>query len=220
MAYIFGAVLFGENPINDSSEVQPRFWIRDENTGNVADYQVVYDPLTAEYLVSLPKGKFGISATIRHTDVYPLPGDFTTFTQVLVDDPDKQKVIIHDLYLMQIMHLTSPVDNNFPIEDYRTHLPLSPDAVIFTWEPIPEAAEYWLTIDEFEISGNTIKNVQSMIDIRLTDTTYKAELPASADGHFYLMRLLAFDQNNNHVGQLMLRDSVRSFGWDFRFIVK
>lgn len=225
---VYGTLLLGEQPIPFLTEVRPDFWVRDENEGNAEEIEEVYDPLTGEFVYTFPVGEFGISADIVLGEVYPSPGDFTSFTVVKVEDPAGMPLLRQDIQLTRIMHMTSPFDNLIPWDEtfervkmWDTPL-LESQTVLFEWDAVPEASEYLLTITE--IAFNPDKNlpwdnVQVPVDTILTETSLTIELPSTQEDHFYSTRLYARDTAGIYVGNLMFRLKNGGWGWDVRFRV-
>ena len=225
---VYGTVRHGEQPIPSLTEKRPKFWVRNEGTGNAAEIGEVYDPLSGEYLYTFPLGEYGISADVVLGEVYPSPGDYTSFTVVNVNDPTGVPLLRQDIQLTRIIHLTSPFDNLEPwdsgferVKMWDTPL-LESRTVRFEWDAIPEASDYQLTITEIEFNPDknlAWDNVQVPVDTKLLGTRYTIKLPSSPDDHFYSARLHARDKLGNYVGNLMVRLKNGGYGWDIRFRV-
>jgi hypothetical protein len=223
---VYGVVRFAGQVIISYTDTSPDFWVRDENSGNAVDTQVTYDPLYGEYLYSLPVGIFGISANVVLGERYPTPGDYTSFTKVTVEG--KQPTLNQDLALTRIIHLISPFDNTEPWDigfdrqkPWDTPL-LENKTVLFSWDAIPEAFAYYLTITEVQYNPQKNlqwKNIQTHYDDRITDTSLEIELPSSPEDNFYSARLYAIDTAGNYVGSLMIKLKNGGWGWDVRFRV-
>jgi hypothetical protein len=222
---VYGVVRFAGQPIINYTDVSPQFWVRDEDTGKSFETEVIYDPLYGEYLYLFPTGTYGISAIVVLGENYPTPGDYTSFTHVTVEG--SQPALYKDLALTRIIHLTSPFDNTEPwdqgferVKYWDTPL-LESKTVLFSWDPIPEAIAYQLTITEIQLNPEKNlpwKNIQTHFDDRLTDTSLEIELPSSPEDHFYSVWLHALDQTGNYVGSMMIK-LTRGYGWDVRFRV-
>jgi len=199
---------------------------RDEDKGNAVETEVTYDPLYGEYLYRLQVGTYGISVDVVLGENYPTPGDYTSFTQVIVEEG--QPILNQDLALTRIIHLTSPFDNIEPWDigfdrqkQWDTPL-LESKTVLFSWDAIPEAIAYHLTITEAELNPEKNlqwKNIQTHFDDRITDTSLEIELPSNPEDHFYSARMYAMDMAGNYVGSLMIRLKNGGWGWDMRFRV-
>lgn len=225
---VYGTVLFGEQPIPTLTDKRPRFWVRDENIGNAAEIVEVYDQLSGEYLYTFPAGEFGLSVIVVLGEIYPSPGDYTSFTVVNVNDPVGMPVLRQDIQLSRIIHLTSPFDNLEPwdsgfemVKMWDTPL-LESRTVRFEWDAILTASEYQLTITEIEFNPEknlSWDNIQVLVDTRLTETIYTIKLPSNPEDHFYSTRLYAKDPEGIYVGNLMFRLKNGGYGWDLRFRV-
>jgi len=223
---VYGVVRFAGQPIITYTDVPPELWVRDENAGNSVDTEVVYDHLYGEYLYSLRAGTYGISAKVVLGGSYPTPGDYTSFTQVTVEEG--QPTLTQDLALTRIIHLASPFDNMEPWDigferkrPWDTPL-LESNKVLFSWDVIQEASAYSLTITEIQYNPEKNlqwDNVQTYFDKSITETRLEIELPSSPEDHFYSARLYAIGPMGNHVGSLMIRLKNGGFGWDLRFRV-
>lgn len=223
---VYGVVRFAGQPVIHFTDTPPNFWVRDEDEGNSVDTAVVYDPQYGEYLYRFRAGTYGISAVIKLGEIYPTPGDYTSFTQVKV--ADGQSTLNQDLALTRIMHLISPFDNTQPWDSgfarrkpWDTPL-LDSSAVLIRWDAVPEASEYSLIITEVQFNPEKNvpwKNIQFHFDNRITATQLEIELPSSPEDHFYSVRLNALDTAGVSVGSLMIRLERGGFGWDVRFRV-
>lgn len=226
ICYVYGVVRYAGQPIINYTDMQPHFWVRDEDKGNAVETEVTYDPLYGEYLYRLQVGTYGISVDVVLGENYPTPGDYTSFTQVIVEEG--QPILNQDLALTRIIHLTSPFDNIEPWDigfdrqkQWDTPL-LESKTVLFSWDAIPEAIAYHLTITEVELNPEKNlqwKNIQTHFDDRITDTSLEIELPSNPEDHFYSARMYAMDMAGNYVGSLMIRLKNGGWGWDMRFRV-
>ena len=223
---VHGIVRYTGQPIINYTSVPPRFWVRDENQGDAFETEGYYDPKTAEYLYTLPAGTFGISANVVLGERYPSPGDYTSFTTVSVEEG--QANCPQDIELKQIIHLTSPFDNTLPwdsgfVRKNSWDTPILEDGkVFFSWDAIPEASTYLLTVTEVQYNPakNILwENIQTHFDVMVTDTQIEIELPTNPDDHFYSARLYAKDSVGNIIGQVMISLKSGGYGWDVRFRV-
>jgi hypothetical protein len=223
---VYGMVRFSGQPIVYYTGTNPRFWVRDEDKGSVVETEVVYDPLYGEYLYSFPAGTYGISADVVLGESYPTPGDYTSFTTVTVEEG--QPSLNQDLALTRIIHLTSPFDNMQPWDIgfdrqklWDTPL-LQSRTVLFSWEAMPEAAAYDLTITEVELNPEKNlpwKNIQTHFDDRVTGTSLEIELPSSPEDHFYSAWIHAINDTGKYIGLVMVKLKSGGWGWDVRFRV-
>jgi hypothetical protein len=121
-----------------------------------------------------------------------------------------------DLNFQKVIWLQSPYDNDQVTLTIGSPHPVHQSPIQFSWQAIPEAEEYFVTInrytsDPYAYIDTAIQESVSLPGIELN----LAQLPLSAPGEHYQFSVHAMDASGA-VGYYMTTYT-NGHGWDYRF---
>ncbi len=218
-----GICRFNYLPIHYYTDQEPEFYFSD-SSGSVAGIDTYYYPESSRYAAAnLPlQNDLGVAAVIHTTgSESTLPGNYRSayhpFDLTTMTDYEKENF---DINFHEIMHMTSPWDNNniesATSDPYPEHQP----GIIFEWEPVTGAVEYELTIKTYRDSSHPsgYGYVSEQVDFTTTDTSYLAVLPNSETDEHYQTTINARNGSGKMIG-LYLTTYTDGSGPTYRFKV-
>jgi serine/threonine protein kinase len=217
IADVHGSLFYDGKPIQLFSNVPPRFWFRNEDTGKAVTAEVEYKNGTFRF-IGLEPGSYGVQTTIDHSMNNPsmYPGDFYSWTPFTVREKNSPQLRIH---MQRVIQMTAPESNagnmpNWTIDAAKMTVLNSGDLKI-RWESIGKNIYYdynisRLTADHkfqgYAASGTTVA------------TEIIVNLPQISENEYYLLTIHA-RKDGRTVGLLMTHGS-GGMGWDYRFRTK
>jgi hypothetical protein len=213
-----GRITYRDSPLSATTAVQPDFWFRDELIVlGLPGVLTSYDNVSGEYgFTNLPQHEVGISIYVHVTgSVASLPGNYYGWQDVDLSLLSPEQASHHDIPVSQIIHLTSPFDNNQrpTIGSYETYA--SP--VLFQWDPIEGADHYSYVITEYSDSP-TYAFVRTAAWGTIPGTSAQVALdPSAAECHYELV-VHAYNAAGTMIGRIMTTYT-SGVGWDYRFRV-
>lgn len=194
----------------------PRFWLRNESTGQRLKPTVKYASGAFE-IHGLPPGKYGLNVAYDANPANPLqyPGDYRAWT-VFELQPGQAPPQL-GMELVQLIHLTAPADNNLPLSDWEQPCQIQakqPASVTFAWDSLGPGVRYDYAVQAWACSGETPGPVVSRGST--PDPRLSLDLPPLAAGHYYRFSLEAW-QAGHKIGRLRTHGS-QDHDWDFRFL--
>jgi hypothetical protein len=213
-----GRILHDGKPVWDISKANPKFWFRNEDTGQSADAYAEYK--NGLYEVSgLEPGIYGMSVFIDLNPDNPreYPGDLRTWTGFKVTD---KGTTIKDVSLTKLIHMVKPQDNGKVMakwgekkcQDKITHK----GPVVFEWKPVAEGVTY-----DYSISKGTCKPFsygKRVVSEKTRGTQVTIPLESSGPNGLYFFEVKA-KKGGERIGSLMTHGK-NGHGWDYRFRVK
>jgi hypothetical protein len=194
----------------------PRFFLRNEDTGQQQNATISYTGGDTFTISGLPSGNFGVEVVSNENPDNPVnfPGDFyswTTFNSVIASDGG------FDVRLTRLIHLKTPFDNASAFAGPLT-CPLALSIVgptQISWDAIDVSATYSYRIDKMTCPFTTVQN---MVAGSTTGTSATFEpLPTTGPNEYYRLTLSA-SSAQIPVGQIMMIGT-NWWGWDVRFRV-
>lgn len=199
------------------SKTSPKFWFRNEKTGQSADGYAEYKE--GHYEVSgLSPGRYGMSVFIDLNSENPreYPGDLRTWTGFDVTD---NGTTTKDVNLTKLIHMVKPQDNGKEMEKWgaKCEEKISfKGPVVFEWKPVAEGVTY-----DYSISRGTCKPFsygKRIVSAKTRDTQITIPLGTSRANEIYFFQVKA-RKGGRTIGTLMTHGS-NGHGWDYRFRVK
>ncbi len=212
------------------TEALPKFSVNEDIRGELP-VEVTFNSLTGTYTIpDVPTGIYQVSVSIDAAepfdDISLSPGDFLTYKMyndesiVVPGLVSKEKrTLNHDLRVMQVIHLTSPVDNVQELgrtdEPKPTH---GRTSLRFSWDRLTEATSYNVQINNrWSPTGGYIP----IINRDTSDTEVVAFLTAIESNRYYSFELLAYNSQNHIIGMLWVNYTNTSYGTpDYRFRIE
>lgn len=213
--FIEGQLLHRGAPMHDITDVDPSFWIRNEDTGQShTDYTTHYDPTNGTYgIYNIPENA-GISITFHTTgERMTLPNNYrsslTTWDSGLLPQLD--------INLHVIMHLLQPWDNCHVADWDSEFYTLYTSPVRFEWESMSGPITYTVIVYRARDGDHPdgYGYIEQVINEEVIDTSYEITLSPSAEYEHYEFELHVYE-NNVLIGNLMTTASW-GYGWDYRF---
>jgi serine/threonine protein kinase len=197
---------------------QPRFWIRDQRTGKRIKAPVDYQQGQFQ-IRGLPAGDYGLNIAFDTNPQNPLqyPGDLRAWSEFEIKAGQAPPQL--DLALIQLLHLTSPIDNNRPWSEWGqqceggAHLPAVPE---FQWQSLGPGVVYDYQLSEESCSGSNTETPSKLLFSGSTaQTLLKLKLSPNQPQHYYKLRLEA-RQEGIKIARLRLHGP-QDHDWDFKF---
>ena len=192
-------------------------WLRDPSVEHWRLYEqdlpTVYDDSSGELTVyNAPAGDYRALVRIdMDGNGYNSGGDLRSQLEgILSSDQD---TVRGDVELLEVLHLTEPVDNASAITRYhqQTFDLYDPRELLFRWEGVSGAANYLIRIWEWQYEKDTFdKILYEVVNERIQGTSYSPDLPSSTAGHYYKFHVFAFDPDNHYLGGLYVEYSCTS----------
>ena len=217
-----GRLLFDGKPITDVTTDKPTFWFRDEDTNNALKALDAYQRESGEFKIwGLSPGNFIAIIKIDMNKNNPLdyPGDLRGAKIFRIErgaNPDLE------VDMEQIIHLTSPQDNDGEIEE-----PTFSGPVTFRWKPLDVGESYCYSLKIVDCQNNNILRAIAENAITEMPRDFNALKP-NKTGECYSFSLFASKDDCNkdgrNVGRLQIhgrgKDNVPYDDTNFRFRVK
>ena len=209
-------MLYNGQPIVNFTDASAEIYARFGRSGNLSNPS--FDGSTGTYSISnVPPGTYRVSLKFDAADPFDgrwaIPGDFVSYNSVLVNEGDS--VVIRDLEVQRVIHLTSPVDN-MGVGHATDALPTyAAERLSLACDPIPEATSYSLTIRKYEEPFTFLEQTWTG---ETSDMVVVPALPGNVDTQFYSLNLSAYSSTGLFVGRLMVAYT-NGFGSDYRFRV-
>ena len=233
---LFLLVRYNGEPISDFLDGVPEvtLTLRSASTGErekpllliyhgivVPPAEVRWDDTAGLFVVSnVVPGEYSANTSIdSQGDGYPTPGDYTGSAGFFTVGEDT--FAIAELNVSQYLRVTAPFDSETGIED-RTDIKSFPTGrLLFEWDPIPEATQYRVTVNETsDVWGGEIR---SIVSESITTNSWLSDLPPNEPDQHYTFEVEAFNEANEPSAFLIGRSLVvfESGGWasDFSFKV-
>jgi len=219
-----GVIKYDGTPMSDLTIVQPTFWGRNESTGQAIDGIIsTYDNTTGVYtLANLPSDAIGISVRFHVVGSRAtLPGNYDAWQVVGINQLTPAQRGTYDISTQQIIHLSSPWDNNgidfSTFDPYPSHR--SP--VEFQWDSVPGASEYRIAI--WRCRDASHPDGWGIIDIPVHESiqgnTYLATLDTSSNLQHYQFSVSAYSPTQTYLGNY-LTTYTNGIGWDYGFKIE
>lgn len=207
---VTGTIRFRGEPISNVSDGLARFNVRDPDTLDRPRFVTDYDPASGAFeLKGLPTGHYRVYGWVDAAspeeklsggDFYSGISGMSPEVELTDDSPNATA----DIPVVQIIHLTFPVDN----AGSRTAVGDSPETLLlsaaqgFIWDPVPGAASYLVRVLEFDTAtGDVVLGDNNRwIELSETSATIDPPLPRSEDGHHYGFLVDAYDGNDVLIG--------------------
>ncbi|MFC1574292.1 FlgD immunoglobulin-like domain containing protein, partial [Candidatus Latescibacterota bacterium] len=203
--------------------VEPSFWLRDEETGSVYnDFIASYNSNDGTYTLDNLPAYVGIQVYFNVTETPRfLPGDYYSWETVNIPELTEPQRNNYDIELQKIIHLLEPHDNS-QIDQTINEYPSYEPSMTISWEHIEGTAYYSLRIDKYRDFDHPegfglIENV--LIENNYTDTTLATSLDLSEPYEHYQLYLYARADDGRMIGMYMI-SYIGGLGWDFRFKVQ
>lgn len=216
---ITGRLLYDGKPIGVDKNVLVSFWMRDEDTGKKADYQIKFDPAdSAFYVDSLRPGKYGVSIDVDKNSLNAIsyPGDYRAWANFEIK---KGYSIKRDINLDQIIHLTAPQDNNKLIDGWSNPCgdKKSFDSPLkISWKSQGIGVRYTYTVRNNPCEPFSYG--EPVAQGSTTKTSVTLRLPRTSQNKQYMLELKAY-RDNLLIGSLITHGK-NGMGWDYRFLIK
>jgi len=125
-----------------------------------------------------------------------------------------------DIGLEQIIHMTSPWDNDAIGRLTYAPYPEHSRCLDFTWDAIPGATEYRITISIYRDPDHPdgYGRVKSVLNSYVQETSFSTNLVLSNDSQHYQVSIFAYGSGGNSIGYFMITYE-NGYGWDYRFKV-
>ena len=217
-----GTILYDGRPLPETTDVIPRFSVFTRQEPRTPYYGIpLYDSSTGRYEIPNPPPAIRWSLFVLVDSGEPFNGksgyalDFEGLTSFEI--LEGQTTLERDLDVRKVIHLTGPVDNKEHLghtddpEDTYAAGPL-----LFTWEPVLEAASYGAIVTLYREPYTTIKSVFSK---RVTDNSFEVNLPTNNAGEFYSFQLDGLDTDGARIAWMRSPYS-NGHGWDYKFRIR
>ncbi|PKL77006.1 MAG: hypothetical protein CVV27_07365 [Candidatus Melainabacteria bacterium HGW-Melainabacteria-1] len=199
-------------------KLTPRFWLQDQNTGQRVKVASSYDQGKFS-LGGLPPGQYGLNVAFDNNPANPLqyPGDLRAWAEFELK-PDQVPPTLQ-MSLIQLLHLTAPVDNNAPLAGWErpcggnADLSGSPE---LSWVGLGEGIRYDYQLLQGVCGSNQAPTLVKSGSI--SQTSLSVNLPSSPPDSYYRFRLEA-RQDGQLVGRLRTHGA-HDHGWDYSFRIK
>ncbi|PIW18031.1 hypothetical protein COW36_06410, partial [bacterium (Candidatus Blackallbacteria) CG17_big_fil_post_rev_8_21_14_2_50_48_46] len=195
----------------------PRFWIRDEATGQRLKPAVDYQAGKFE-IQGLPAGKYGLNLSYDTNPDNPIqyPGDYRSWTvfEIKPGQPAPQL----QMNLVRLIHLTSPQDNNRPLKGWENAcgIDLNPGAQLaFAWESLGPGVRYDYQIQELNCASPADTPLRVLASGSTEKLSFSSALPPTPSGHVYRFSLEAW-QAGHKIGRMRTHGS-QDHDWDLNF---
>ena len=216
-----GKLLFDGQPITDFTNLAPRFWFRNEDTGQaLSSSPLLRYEKGAFFVYGLPPaGNFGVSVDIdaNPQNAVGYPGDFSSGERFSLPAGANPELLLN---LKKIMHLSSPQDNGMAMVGWDAECmakaPLT-SPVTFRWEPVIENVSYAYRITRLACL-NHYNPVGIVTEETISPTEATVNLPPSPDNECYGFVVSAL-KDGRSIGQLTTHGMKGGLGWDYRFRV-
>ncbi|MFB0524696.1 MAG: hypothetical protein ACETVZ_04100 [Phycisphaerae bacterium] len=215
--------------MSDITDVSPTFWCRNLETGQgVIGITSTYDNNTGVYSISgLPSAKVQIFVTFHiRGDRFSLPGNYRVWKIADIPNLSLDQRTNFDIGLHQIIHMTSPWDNDaisppaliFPPAPYP--VPEHSRCLDFTWDAVPGATQYRIDISIYRDPDHPdgYGRVEIVLNSYVQGTSFSTNLDPSNDFQHYEARIDAYGSGGNRIGLFMITYE-NGYGWDYRFKV-
>ena len=123
-----------------------------------------------------------------------------------------------DVDVLKVIHLTGPVDNKGHfgrVDDPKDTY--APGPLLFTWEPVLEAASYVVTITLYREKPYT--RIKSVVSEDVTGYSFEVDLPSNNAEEFYSFQLDALDTDGTRIAWMRSPYS-NGHGWDYTFRIR
>jgi hypothetical protein len=212
--FVQGQLHHRGTPMSDITNVNPSFWIRNEETGQTYnDYTAHYDSTDGTYRIYHLPSYAGIQIAFHVTGVRAtLPGNYRAWKTWDSSMPSQ-----FDINVPLILHLVEPWDNSYithwPIGEYPQHA--SP--LHFDWDGMTGSVEYRIRIDRYRDPEHPsgYGYIDTILNQNISYTSFINSLNSSASFEHYEFKLLAYE-NNVLIGYYTTSYS-NGLGWDYRF---
>ncbi|MCI0416842.1 protein kinase [bacterium] len=212
-----GKVLFDGKPITETTNLQPKFWFRDEKKGTEASAETIYS--NGEFEIrGLAPGQYGIGLQFDTNQSNPIsyPGDLRAWERFTVSENSNSVIQVEPL---QIIHLIKPEDNGRVLQDWNRCCeegkPAHPEKLKLQWTSMGENVFYDYTISRLGCPYQTLDSVASGTT---QETSIALNLPASNSKEYYLLQIYA-RKDGRRIGMLMTHGA-NGYGWDYRFRIQ
>ncbi|PIW17910.1 hypothetical protein COW36_06830, partial [bacterium (Candidatus Blackallbacteria) CG17_big_fil_post_rev_8_21_14_2_50_48_46] len=195
----------------------PRFWIRDEATGQRLKPAVDYQAGKFE-IQGLPAGKYGLNLSYDTNPDNPIqyPGDYRAWT-VFEIKPGQSAPQLR-MNLVRLIHLTLPQDNNHPLSGWENPcgIALSPGGKLsFAWESLGPGVRYDYQIQELSCTSPAASALRILASGSTEKLGFSSALPSTPAGHVYRFSLEAW-QAGHKIGRMRTHGS-QDHAWDLNF---
>ena len=111
-------------------------------------------------------------------------------------------IIQQNLSVVYQVHLTSPIDNqeitrsvnDKPETLYKLQ---TPSKFLFEWEPVPDAALYWVRID---LKDDNTNQTQTIADQMINTNQYSIDLDVTLENQYYMFLVYGYNSDNDLIG--------------------
>ncbi|MBA7632869.1 hypothetical protein ES703_40424 [subsurface metagenome] len=220
-----GILRYDGQPMSDITDMSPTFFCRNLETGQgVSGITSTYDNNTGVYSITgLPSAKVRILVKFYIPGDRPtLPGNYRVWKSADIPNLSLDQRVNFDIGLEQIIHMTSPWDNDaigpltYPADPYPEHS----GGLDFAWDAVPGATHYWIDIFIYRDPDHPdgYGRVESVLNSYVQETSFSTNLDLSNDLQHYQARILAYGSGGNLIGLFMMTYE-NGYGWDYRFKV-
>ena len=216
-----GTIHYNGRRLADFTDKTPRVWASSWASATYATIDFSYDGLTGQYeMQGFSSGGYDVGVYVDASA--PLNGELGYPRDLLVWEgfqfAEGLTVLEIDVDLVQVMHLTSPVDGSNGLahpEGQMDTYPVGP--LLISWGEIEEAVSY--TVEIFSLRGEDHRASSTLLfNETVVEPGVEVDLPASASDGWYILQLDAYGQNGHVVGNLFSRHPGGGyrFHYDFR----
>ena len=220
---LYGILRYDGQPMSDITDVSPTFRCRNVETGReVSGITSTYDNNTGVYSISgLPSAKVAIWVTFHIRGDRPhLPGNYYVRTTADIPNLSLDQRVNFDIGLEQIIHMTSPWDNDAIGRLTYAPYPEHSRCLDFTWDAVPGATQYQITMSIYRDLDHPdgYGHVESVLNSYVQETSFSTNLDISNDFQHYQASIFAYGSGGNRIGLFMITYE-NGYGWDYRFKV-
>lgn len=177
--------------------------------------QLVWNGNDTVTVSGLPNGTYNVEVATRElSNQEYLPGEFWNQVQFTVNNADTDVTFAEH----KLLHITSPANNATTFAAFACPPSLSiPAPTLLSWDPINVSPA---TYQYFVYRGSCAAGVGwTLLDSgTTTGTSASLNLPSSAAGEFYAIKIYAYNANNQRIGEVMTIGT-NWHGWALEFTV-
>lgn len=204
-------------PFGGTGQPAPRFWLRNETTKAVEQPKIAWEG-DAYTIRDVAPGRYGLSVRIDLNAENPsrFPGDLDAWKQFTVEAGSPASI---EVPLRRIIRLLQPSDTGAVLPGWEAPCGsgnVHPGQLVFAWEALPVTASYQVRVERLACDRGYA--AAGTVFSRTTgDSWIKVELPPSAEGECYSLRLTA--RVGEEPAGIMTTHGATGLGWDYRFTV-
>ncbi|MEZ0368659.1 MAG: serine/threonine protein kinase, partial [Candidatus Sericytochromatia bacterium] len=198
--------------------IEPRFWIVEQGTGQRVKPKVAYNQGQFK-IQGLAPGSYGMNVAFDTNAANPIqyPGDLRAWSEFELKAGQAPPEL--QLDLIQLLHLTAPVDNNSQLAGWGQHCSGGSDLngpAAFSWEGLGEGVSYDYQL--LQVSCASADQASTVASGSISQTSLKLKLPPSPADSYYRFQLEA-RRDGHKIGRLRTHGS-DDHDWDYNFRVR